>query len=95
MQTLIFDTTLIMIVLVIPTYKEPLKGWTDNLYGPIGLSIGIATGVIRAIQADLNVPCEFVPADYVINAMIASAYKRGSNRCVNYAKKSCNFFAFF
>ncbi|GBP78155.1 Fatty acyl-CoA reductase wat [Eumeta japonica] len=31
--------------IVISTHEEPVRGWTDSLYGPTGLLVGIGTGV--------------------------------------------------
>lgn len=61
-------------VLVLPTYKEPVPGWTDNLYGPSGLCAGTARGFIHAIYGNPKKKANLVPADYCVNAMIASAW---------------------
>lgn len=60
--------------IVVSTFREPLKGWTNNLYGPMGAIVGIGVGVIRTFMADCNKICDLVPADYVTNATICSAY---------------------
>ncbi|KAG8232900.1 hypothetical protein J437_LFUL012814 [Ladona fulva] len=41
---------ILFITAVIPVWKEPLPGWTDNLNGPMGLLIGAGKGVIRTIN---------------------------------------------
>ncbi|XP_050358279.1 fatty acyl-CoA reductase wat-like [Nymphalis io] len=60
--------------IVISTYEEPVRGWTDSVYGPMGLVIGIGTGVIRTMYMDLNKVADMVPVDLTVNAIIASTY---------------------
>lgn len=59
---------------VMSTYKDPFPGWTDNLYGPSGLCTWSARGLVRCIYGTANSKANMVPADYVVNAMIASAW---------------------
>lgn len=59
---------------VLSTYKEPVPGWTDNLYGPTGLVVGVVRGFIHAIYGDPIKKANLVPADYCVNAIIASAW---------------------
>lgn len=33
--------------IVISTYREPVKGWVDNLYGATGVCAGAGAGVLR------------------------------------------------
>lgn len=60
--------------IVLSTYREPVPGWTDNLYGPSGLCAGIARGFVHAIYGDPSKKANLVPADYCVNAMLASAW---------------------
>ena len=55
--------------------KEPEVGWIDNIYGPIGLVIGAALGIIRTIYSDNNVLAHVVPVDYVCNCILAATWK--------------------
>lgn len=57
-----------------PTYRDPIKGWTDNLYGPTGLIVGAAMGIVHCFSMDLDVPLDVVPVDYTANCMIAVAW---------------------
>ncbi|XP_014245937.1 fatty acyl-CoA reductase wat-like [Cimex lectularius] len=57
------------------TRSEPMGGWIDNLYGPVGLAMGIGTGLIRVFNADINAVGAMVPADMTVNAILAAAYK--------------------
>ena len=61
-------------ITVMSTYKEPMPGWTDNLYGPSGLCTWTARGLVRCIYGNSKCKANMVPADYCVNAMIASAW---------------------
>ncbi|KAH0953754.1 hypothetical protein HN011_008466 [Eciton burchellii] len=60
--------------IVISTYREPLRGWIDNLYGPTGVAAGAGTGLLRSIHCDGSVHANVVPADLTVNALIACAW---------------------
>ncbi|XP_066246089.1 fatty acyl-CoA reductase wat-like [Euwallacea similis] len=45
---------------------EPFKGWVDNFYGLIGISVGVDTSVTRILYADPDNEIEFIPVDTVI-----------------------------
>nr|QLI61993.1 fatty acyl-CoA reductase 3 [Streltzoviella insularis] len=60
--------------IVISTYEEPVRGWTDSVYGPTGLMIGIGTGVLRTMYMNVNKVADMVPVDLVVNAILASAW---------------------
>lgn len=65
--------------IVIPTYKEPLRGWIDNMYGPTGIVVGVAAGLLRVLYIHKNNRAEIVPVDMCVNSLIASAYDIGTN----------------
>ncbi|XP_071441027.1 putative fatty acyl-CoA reductase CG5065 [Hetaerina americana] len=56
--------------IVIPIWKEPIPGWTDNLNGPMGLLIGAGKGVIRTMYCDSRGHADFIPVDVVVNATL-------------------------
>jgi fatty acyl-CoA reductase len=58
--------------LICSTYKEPIIGWVNNLYGPIGITVGTALGVLRVVHAGGDINMEMVPVDYSSNALLAS-----------------------
>lgn len=58
-----------------PTYKEPLTGWSDNLFGPLAIIYGGARGIVRVILTDSKVKVALVPADYCGNLTLACAWK--------------------
>ncbi|XP_023245498.1 fatty acyl-CoA reductase wat-like [Copidosoma floridanum] len=57
--------------IVIPIWKEPVPGWTDNLNGPTGLLIGAGKGVIRTMHCNQNSYADYVPVDIAVNAILA------------------------
>ncbi|CAB3257432.1 unnamed protein product [Arctia plantaginis] len=59
--------------IVISTDKEPLKGWLDNMYGPTGVVVGSATGMLRTVQCDEQVSADIVPVDSVVNCLMVAA----------------------
>lgn len=65
---------------VLPALSEPLPGWVDNLNGPTGIVIGAGKGVIRSMHCNPNCHAEVIPVDWAINALIAIAYKIGTDR---------------
>ncbi|XP_004926017.1 fatty acyl-CoA reductase wat [Bombyx mori] len=61
--------------IVIGTAKEPVAGWIDNVYGPTGVVVGAAVGLLHALICKPNAVADLVPGDMVVNACIATAWK--------------------
>ncbi|XP_013185416.2 fatty acyl-CoA reductase wat [Amyelois transitella] len=61
--------------IVTSTYKEPIKCWLDNMYGPTGVAVGSATGILRTLQCDPEVTADLVPVDSVVNCLMVAAAK--------------------
>ncbi|XP_046659931.1 fatty acyl-CoA reductase wat-like [Homalodisca vitripennis] len=64
---------------VISSYKEPVRGWIDNVYGPTGLMVGLGTGVIHTYFGDETHITDIVPVDLVTNALIATSWRAGTH----------------
>ncbi|XP_031839104.1 fatty acyl-CoA reductase wat [Nomia melanderi] len=60
--------------IVISTFREPLRGWIDNMYGPTGVVAGAGSGLLRSIHCDGSRIANVVPGDLTINGLIASAW---------------------
>ncbi|CAH2052651.1 unnamed protein product, partial [Iphiclides podalirius] len=56
--------------IVIPIWREPLPGWTDNINGPTGLLIGAGKGVIRTMYCRSDSYADYLPVDVFINAIM-------------------------
>lgn len=59
---------------MICTAKEPVPGWINNVYGATGAVFGAGMGILRTMHCNPDMIAELVPADMVINVMIASAW---------------------
>nr|XP_022905980.1 fatty acyl-CoA reductase wat-like [Onthophagus taurus] len=79
--------------IVVSSYKEPIPGWLDNLFGPTSILLGACFGLIRALNVDKNAPAEIVPVDFVINSIIAAGYKTAKtqeSKIYNYVSSKQN-----
>lgn len=63
--------------IVVSTYREPIKGWIDNYYGPTGVCAGVMMGVLHIMHCDDEVNANIVPVDMCVNSMIAAAWEVG------------------
>lgn len=53
------------------TYKDPVPGFYDSMIGPLGGLVGIQCGLIRVLRIHHKAHLDIVPADVVINSVIA------------------------
>ncbi|XP_033326343.2 putative fatty acyl-CoA reductase CG5065 [Megalopta genalis] len=60
--------------IVIPVWKEPVPGWTDNINGPTGLLIGAGKGVIRTMYCNETGYADYLPVDIAVNAILTSSW---------------------
>ncbi|XP_051171885.1 fatty acyl-CoA reductase wat-like isoform X2 [Leptopilina boulardi] len=74
--------------IVVSTYKEPIPGWIDNMYGPTGVAAGAGAGLLRSIHCDGSLKANIVPGDLTVNALIASAWDVSSKKSLD--KESTN-----
>lgn len=65
--------------IVIPTYKEPVVGWIDNMYGPTGIIVGVGAGLLRVFYGKKENHAELVPVDMCVNGILASAWDIANN----------------
>ncbi|KAG9511028.1 putative fatty acyl-CoA reductase, partial [Fragariocoptes setiger] len=74
--------------IVIAAWREPIRGWVDNLNGPTGLLLAIGKGLLRTMQVDRKNRADIVPVDVVVNTMISVAWKTAQtyqiNKCIGY-----------
>lgn len=60
--------------IVIPIWKDPVPGWTDNINGPAGLLIGAGKGVIRTMYCKSNSYADYLPVDVFINGIMIAVW---------------------
>lgn len=61
--------------IIIATNEEPIEGWTDNIYGLNGVIAGIALGIIRVMYLDDVNNADIIPADIVVNGVLAAGWQ--------------------
>lgn len=57
-----------------PTLEQPIKGWCNNLQGPMGLFVGAGKGIIRSMYVKGESYADFIPADIAINGMLLAPW---------------------
>lgn len=65
--------------IVTAAWREPLRGWVDNINGPTGLVLACGKGVLRTMLYDGDAAADLIPVDTVINLMITAAWSTGTN----------------
>lgn len=66
--------------IIIPTTEShPVQGWIDNMYGAIGVIVGVGTGIIRVLYVNKNYNAEVVPVDMCVNSLLATAWDTSKN----------------
>lgn len=60
--------------IVTAAWKEPCRGWIDNLNGPTGLILASSKGFLRTMLFNPNATADLIPVDTVINLMITVAW---------------------
>lgn len=61
---------------VIPSWKEPLPGYSEGMHGANGWCLAAGRGVLRTMHCQYQYPCNTIQCDIVVNALIVLAYER-------------------
>ncbi|KAL1492059.1 hypothetical protein ABEB36_012557 [Hypothenemus hampei] len=80
--------------IVTSTISEPLAGWADNLYGPLGILVSSNCGILRVIRGNPKIRADTVPGDMVINGLLCYAWDIASQWSKNpekYSPRVINF----
>ncbi|XP_037035184.1 fatty acyl-CoA reductase wat-like isoform X1 [Bradysia coprophila] len=86
-----FPTIVIRPSTIISTYEDPIPGWTNNIYGLNGITVGIGLGFIKvAMGNEHSTYIEVVCADFVTNGTLAAMYNK-VNGTENVSNKVENF----
>ncbi|XP_015186637.1 PREDICTED: putative fatty acyl-CoA reductase CG8306, partial [Polistes dominula] len=83
-------TCIVQSFLVVPTKKEPIVGWINNIYGLTGVTYGSSSGILRTLYCNSNLICDIIPADYVINNIIAAAWDVAQKRSISQSVNLCS-----
>ncbi|XP_071627896.1 fatty acyl-CoA reductase wat-like [Temnothorax longispinosus] len=66
--------------IVLSSANEPLVGWIDNMYGPLGITVTSLLGITRFHRCNPDMKANIVPVDFTVNGLIASAWDVGNNQ---------------
>ena len=55
------------------SYQEPMPGWVDNLAALSGFIFVFGLGIINEAPGQFSNKANFIPVDFVVNAIILSA----------------------
>ncbi|KAL1557628.1 factor arrest protein 3 [Salvia divinorum] len=69
------ETTPLVIIrptIVTSTFKEPFPGWVEGVRTIDSLAVGYGKGKITCFLGDLNSVVDVIPADMVVNAIVAA-----------------------
>ena len=58
--------------------EEPFPGFVEGMHSDIGVICGVMTGCVRTMYAGDDADAKVTPVDYIINAAIASCWKRST-----------------
>lgn len=67
---------------MVATYREPVRGWIDNVYGPTGIIVGAGTGILHTYYLNSNIVTDIIPVDIVVNALICATKNTATKRSV-------------
>ncbi|CAH1397840.1 unnamed protein product [Nezara viridula] len=60
-------------------YSDPVPGWTDNVYGLLGISTAVTKGVMRVMKGRSDCCLDYIPVDVAINALIISSWEKANS----------------
>ncbi|CAH0549714.1 unnamed protein product [Brassicogethes aeneus] len=66
--------------IVVSTYKEPISGWIDNMYGPTGAMAQIQFGLLRTLKVNDSMLADLIPVDTCVAGLIAAAWDVGTEK---------------
>lgn len=82
--------------IITSAWKEPIRGWIDNYYGPTGICAAAMMGVLKSLHCDGDIIANIVPVDMCTNALIAIGWdvaenhRRGASPIYNYVSTCDN-----
>lgn len=67
---------------MLATYREPVRCWIDNVYGPTGIVVGAGTGILHTYFLDVDIAPDLIPVDIAVNALICASKETATNKYV-------------
>ncbi|KAL4301690.1 hypothetical protein GQ457_10G008180 [Hibiscus cannabinus] len=76
----IIPAVIVRPTIITSTYKEPFPGWVEGTRTIDSLAVGYAKGILTFFLGNLDSIVDVIPADMVVNAMIAAMMAHASHQ---------------
>ncbi|CAH1397837.1 unnamed protein product [Nezara viridula] len=86
-----FSTVIARPGVVVGIFKDLILGWTDNVNGVLGISTALTKGVMRVIKGNEECCLDYIPADFVINALIVSSWEKATGENKELSIYNCSY----
>ncbi|XP_057456003.1 fatty acyl-CoA reductase 3-like [Lotus japonicus] len=67
--------------IVTSTYREPFPGWIEDVRTIDNYFVAFGKGMLKCFLGDLNVVCDAIPADMVVNAILVAMVAHANHPC--------------
>ncbi|XP_052869056.1 putative fatty acyl-CoA reductase CG8306 [Anopheles cruzii] len=74
-----FPCAIIRPSMITGAWKEPTPGWTISKNGPQGFLMGASKGIIRRLPVGVDLVCDYIPVDAVVNQTLCLGWYMGTN----------------
>ncbi|GMI89008.1 FATTY ACID REDUCTASE 3, ECERIFERUM 4 [Hibiscus trionum] len=76
----VIPTVILRPTIITSTYKEPFSGWVEGTRTIDSLAVAYAKGILTFFLGNLDSIVDVIPADMVVNAMIAAVMAHASHQ---------------
>lgn len=78
-----FPCSIVRPSMIVGAWKDPHPGWTISKNGPQGFLMGAAKGVVRRLPMNVDLICDYIPVDVVVNQILVVGATASLNKYVH------------